>query len=141
MSRGMVWDIDYQAGLALLIFPITYGGFLIAMTVASQPSPKLDATGHPYPSLMGEALGYIVVGTLLAWLGNLLVFTAFRARHRSWPFLALVLLQLVAAAGSLFAFKVVEPPAAVLLAPVLVTMAVYGIALLIVRRNTHARSS
>ena len=90
---------------------------------------------------MGEALGYIVVGTLLAWLGNLLVFTAFRARHRSWPLLALVLLQLVATAGSLFAFKVVEPPAAVLLAPVLVTMAVYGIALLIVRGNTHVPSS
>ena len=134
-------EIDYKAGLALLIFPVAYGGFLIERTLGIQSPPRYDATGQLIPSLQGDAAGYVVVGTLLAWLGNLLVFATFRARHRSWPFRALGPLQLVAAAGSLFAFKVVDPPAAVLLAPVLLTMAVYGTARLIVRRNTPAASS
>ena len=140
MSRSMP-EIDYKAGLALLIFPIAYGGFLIRSMLADQKPPQFDATGQPIPTLYGDAVGYLVMGTLFAWLGNLLVFATFRARHRSWPFRALVPLQLVATAGSLFAFKVVDPPAAVLLAPVLVTMAVYGIAFWIARRNTDALSS
>jgi len=139
MSRSMRWDIDYKAGLALLIFPTVYGGFLIGKTVASQPPPQLDPTGQPYPSLTGEALAYVVVGSLLALLGHLLVFVPFRARHRAWPFRALVPLQLASAVGSLYAFKIADPLAAVLLAPVLVTIAVYGVAFLIVRRNAHPR--
>ena len=141
MSRSILWEIDYKAGLALLIFPVGYGGVLIGITVASAPAPQFDAMGHAIPTFHGDLVGYMVVGTLLAWLGNLLVFTTFRARHRSWPLRALVPLQLVATAGSVFAFKVVEPPTAVLLAPVLVTMAVYGIALLIARRNADALST
>lgn len=131
----MLSEIDYKAGLALLIFPVVYGSVLIATTVASQPPPELDATGHPYPSLAGEALGYVVVGSLFALLGHLLVFVPFRARHRAWPFRALVPLQLASAAGSLYAFKIADPLAAVLLAPVIVTIAVYAIAFLIARRN------
>jgi len=135
MSQSMLWDIDYKAGLALVIFPAVYGGFLIGTTVASQPPPQLDATGHPYPSLVGEALAYVVVGSLLALLGHLLVFVPFRARHRAWPLRALVPLQLASAAGSLYAFKIADPVAAVLLAPVVVTIAVYTVGLLIARRN------
>jgi hypothetical protein len=141
MSRGLPGEIDYKAGLALLIFPVAYGGFLIVATLATQPAPKLDPTGQPYPSAVGQAIGYIIVFTLLALLGHLLVFVSFRARHRTWPLRALAPLQLAAVAGSLYSFKVVNPVAAALLGPVLVTMAVYGIALLIVRRNTQALSS
>jgi hypothetical protein len=141
MSRGMLGEIDYKAGLALLIFPVAYGGFLIDSMVGNQGPPQYDATGQLIPAFHGDLVGYVVMGTLLAWLGNLLVFATFRARHRSWPLSSLVPLQLVAAAGSLLAFKVVDPLAAVLLAPVLVTVAVYLIALLIVRRNTQALSS
>jgi hypothetical protein len=133
MSNGMQWD--YKAGLALLIFPLVYAGVLIDTTVANQPPPTLDPTGQPYPTLIGEALGYVVMGSLLALLGHLLVFVPFRARHRGWPLRALVPLQLSAAAGSLYAFTITNPVAAVLLAPVLVTIAVYGIAWLIARRN------
>jgi hypothetical protein len=47
MSRGTLGDNDYKAALAFAIFPVAYGGFLIVATVANQPPPKLDATGHP----------------------------------------------------------------------------------------------
>jgi hypothetical protein len=90
---------------------------------------------------MGEALGYIIVASLIAVLGHLLVFAPFRARYRSWPLRTLLPLQLTAAAGSLFAFKIVSPVAAVLLAPLLVTIAVYGIAALIAWRNEQPLSS
>jgi hypothetical protein len=137
----MLGDTDYKAGLALLVFPVVYGGFLIRMSVASEPAPKLDPTGHPYPPLVGEVLGYVVVGSLIALLGHLLVFVPFRARHRGWPMRVLLPLQLIAAAGSLYTFKFAEPVAAVLVAPVVVTMAVYGLALLIARRNEQPLSS
>ena len=138
MSRSVRWNIDYKAGLAILIFPTVYGGVLISETVASQPPAQLDPTGHPYPSLMGEALGYVVVGSLVALLGHVLVFAPFRVRHRAWPFRALVPLQLASAVGSLYAFKIADPVAAVLLAPVLVTIAVYGFAFLIAGRNAQS---
>ena len=141
MSRSVISDIDYKAGLALMIFPAVYAGFLIGTTVASQPPPPLDPTGRPYPSLVGEALGYVGIGSLLALLGHLLVFVPFRARHRTWPLRALVPLQLASAAGSLYAFKIADPVAAVLVAPVLMTIAVYANALLIARRNmAHERA-
>lgn len=139
-ARELLGGTDLTAGLALLIYPIVYTGVLLREAIVAQGPPQLDPAGQPYPT-NGDFVGYIVVGAMFALLGHLIVFVPFRARHRSWPLLALVGLQLLAAAGSLVTFELVNPLIAVLVAPALVTFGVYGLAVLIVRRNQTSERS
>ena len=124
---------DYAAALALAVFFLGYGSLLIGYAFATKPPPRYDAFGQVMPDLFGEGLGYMVVGILIAFLSHLLVFVVFRWRHRTWPLLGLLPLQIVVIAGSLEALRVVDPVLAVLVAPAVATFVVYGVAALIVR--------
>src|SRR5690242_6697849 len=107
---------DYSAGAALALFPLLYGGALIAYVLASRAAPRYDAFGQPIPDLSGEVIGYAVVGTLVAFLTHLIAFTFLRVRLiRSWPLRALLPLQLLCVGGSLALLRVPLEPSAQML--------------------------
>ena len=131
---------DYAAAVGLAIFPIVYGGTLIGYALAHSPASRYDGLGHVIPDGSAEALGYIVVAILLAFLGHLVTFTAFRWRLCRWPLPVVIPLQLAVSGLCLAALRVLDPPVAVAIAPLVVTAVVYGIAALVVRANRRSLS-
>ncbi|HEY2851447.1 MAG TPA: hypothetical protein VGJ18_01285 [Gemmatimonadaceae bacterium] len=139
-STKVAAGTDKVAGLALLIFPILYGGFLIGDVFANRPAPRLDARGRVMPDLFWEAMGYLVTIIVVGWLGHLVVFLAFRWRLcRSWTLRAIGPLQLAVVALCVAAPRVfgsLDPFLGFVGAPIVATALVYGVALVVVRRST-----
>ena len=84
-------------------------------------------------------MGYVIVSILLTFLFHLIVFTGFRWRLcRRWPLRALLPLQLAAVVLCLAAPQVLgflDPFIASIVAPIVVTALVYGLAVVVARKS------
>ena len=142
LPRREVAGTDLAAGLALLMFLLLYGGLLIGYAIANnpRPAPRLDARGRPMPDDYIEGIGYLVTFILLTFLFHLPVFTAFRWRLcRRWPLRVILPLQLAVVVLCLVASQVLgflDPRIAFIVAPIVATALVYGLAVVVAGKST-----